>query len=68
MALETAGTLGPGATCRGDQARAGRALVPLLPGRGSWESHHLSIRPRVGFWMGGRTVLSCGVEAVVGFG
>lgn len=68
MALETAGMVGPGAACRGDQAGAGQALVPLLPGRGSRESHHLSIRPRVGSWMEGRTVLSCGVEAVVGFG
>ena len=68
MALEMAGVVGPGSACRGDQAGAGRALVPLLPGRGSRESHHLSFRPRVGSWMEGRTVLSCGVEAVVVFG
>lgn len=43
------------------------ALVPLLPGRGSWESHHLSIRPRVGFWMGGRDCPELRREAVVGF-
>ena len=67
MALEVAGVVGPGRdACTGDLAGAGQALVPLLPGRGSRESHHLSTRPRVGSWMEGRTVLSHRVEAVVG--